>query len=307
MRLSPLARPLTAVVAAVLVAGALAACTTSGSDSDCSQFAPGDTSNAVTVSGEVGGTPVVDLPTPLIANEVQRTVAVAGEGDRIESGAAVLVSYTYYEGASGGSVTESTGVYTASDVNLALGESLVCARPGSRLVLAGPAEDIDAQYAGTSDTLVAVVDIQQVFLGKANGINQLPLDGMPTVVTAVDGTPGLALGYQADVAEPRAATIKAGGGSVVKEGDVIVFQARLFTWSSPTATEATVSGQPDSWSTGRAFVQAPTLEFLGDQTLVDAIVGAKVGSQLLVVIPDAGGTGTTNAFVIDILGIATTD
>lgn len=305
MRLSPLARPLTAVVAAVLVTGALAACTGSPFASDCSEFAPGDASNAVTVSGEVGSTPVVDLPTPLIADEVQRTVAVAGEGDPIPAGAAVLVNYTYYEGASGGSVTESTGVYTASDVNRALGESLICAKAGSRLVVAGPAGDIDAQYDGTDETLVAVIDIQQVFLGKANGVNQLPLDGMPTVVTAVDGTPGLALGYQADVTEARTATIKAGGGAVVKEDDVVVFQARLFTWSSPTATEATVSAQPDSWTTGRAFVQAPTIDFLGEQALVDAIVGSKVGSQLLVVLP--GESGGASAFVLDILGIATTD
>ena len=303
MRLSPLTRPLTA---AALVAVALAGCTASTSASGCPEFAPGDTSNAVTVSGEVGSTPVVDLPTPLIAEEVQRTVAVAGEGEPIAAGSAVLLSYTYYEGATGGTVTESTGVFTASETNLALGESLICATPGSRLVLAGPAQDVDAQYAGTTDTLVAVVDVQQVFLGKANGINQLPLDGMPTVVTAPDGTPGLALGYQADVAEARTATIKAGGGAVVKEDDVVVFQARLFTWSSPTATEATVSSQPDSWTTGRPFVQAPTIEFLGQQPLVDAIVGAKVGSQLLVVIP-GDGTTPTSAFVLDILGIATID
>jgi hypothetical protein len=305
VRLSPLARPLTAVVAAALVAGTLAGCTASAFGADCSEFAPGDASNAVSVTGDVGDTPVVELPTPLIANEVQRTVAVAGEGEPVDAGAAVLVSYTYYEGASGSTVTESTGVYTASDVNGALGESLACAAAGSRLVLAGPAGDIDPQYEGTDETLVAVVDIEQVFLGKANGVNQLPLDGMPTVVTAVDGTPGLALGYQADVTQARTATIKAGGGAVVKEDDVVVFQARLFTWSSPTATEATVAAQPDSWTTGRAFVQAPTLDFLGEQALVDAIVGAKVGSQLLVVLP--GENGGASAFVLDILGIAPTD
>jgi hypothetical protein len=306
VRFSPLARPLTAVVAAVLVAGTLAACSGGPFDAGCTpEFAPGDTSNAVTTSGEIGGTPDVELPTPLIADDVQRTVAIAGDGAVVSSGAAALLSFTYYEGATGSSLTQSTGVYAASDVNLAFGESLVCAREGSRLVVAGPAEELNAQFAGATDTVVAVIDVEQVFLGKANGVNQLPLDGMPTVVTAVDGTPGLALGYQADVTAARTATIKAGGGAVVGEDDQVVFHARLFTWPSADATEATVASQPDSWTTGRPFVQQPTLDFLGEQDLVDAIVGSKVGSQLLVVIPTDGGGA--NAFVLDILGIVTTD
>ena len=46
---SPLARPLTAVIAAVLVSGALAGCTGFSIDGGCTPaFQPGDASNAVT-------------------------------------------------------------------------------------------------------------------------------------------------------------------------------------------------------------------------------------------------------------------
>lgn len=301
MRSSPLARPLTAVAAAVLVTGVLAGCTGSAFGSGCTpEFAAGDASEAVSVSGEVGRTPVVDLPTPLIAEEPQRSVAVAGEGAPIESGSIARVDYVSYDGQTGSVLNEETRFLSASEVGLALGESLVCAREGSRLVLAGPAEELDATYAGATATLVAVLDVHEVFLGKANGVNQLPLDGMPTVVTAVDGTPGLALGYQADVTEARIATIKAGSGATVQEGETVVFHARSFTWSSASATEASLGGI-DSWTTGNPYPIAPTVESMGDETLVEAIVGSKVGSQLLVVLPDE--TGGATAYVFDILGI----
>ena len=38
---------------------------------------------------------------------------------------------------------------------------------------------------------MVVIDVTAAYLGKADGFNQLPKDGMPTVVTAVDGTPGI--------------------------------------------------------------------------------------------------------------------
>jgi hypothetical protein len=239
VRRSPLARPLTVVLAAALVAGTLAGCTGGPFSGGCTPaYQPGDASTAVSVNGEVGDTPAVTMPTPLIATEPERTVTVEGEGEPIPAGATVLASYVYYEGASGASVNESSALYSASDRSLAIGEALVCATAGSRLVVTGPAEQLVADYPGETATLVAVIDIVEVFLGKANGVNQLPLDGMPTVVTAVDGTPGLALGYQAEVVEPRTATIKAGSGAVVADDATVVFHARSFTWSSPTSADA---------------------------------------------------------------------
>jgi hypothetical protein len=303
VRRSPLARPLTVVLAAALVAGTLAGCTGGPFSGGCTPaYQPGDASTAVSVNGEVGDTPAVTMPTPLIATEPERTVTVEGEGEPIPAGATVLASYVYYEGASGASVNESSALYSASDRSLAIGEALVCATAGSRLVVTGPAEQLVADYPGETATLVAVIDIVEVFLGKANGVNQLPLDGMPTVVTAVDGTPGLALGYQAEVVEPRTATIKAGSGAVVADDATVVFHARSFTWSSPTSADASV-GDIDSWSRGTPYVLAPTIEAMGEEVLVDALVGAKVGSQILVVIPDADGAGGATAYVFDILGV----
>jgi hypothetical protein len=312
VRRSPLARPVlvrsaTAVVAAVLVAGALTACSGVSIDGDCDPaFGPGDASSIVTASGDVGDSPAVEFPTPLISDDVERSVLVAGSGEPAAPGSTVLFDIVSFVGATGEAAAESTtALAAADDRKLALGEALACATPGSRIVLTGPAEQIDAQYAGTTDTLVAVIDVTSVFLGKANGVNQLPQDGMPTVVTAVDGEPGITSTYLVAPSEPRTATIKAGGGAVVEEGDLVAFHARSWSWTPGGTTSV---GSIDSWSTGQPFVLEPTADSMaGQQELADAILGAKVGSQVLVVIPGADESAAATVYVFDILGIVPQD
>jgi hypothetical protein len=304
VRRSPLARPLTAVLAAVLVSGALAGCTGFSISGACDPaYAPGDASNAITATGDVGDSPAVEFPTPLIAEETQRSVVVDGEGEPIGAGATVQYELVYYVGATGEALSESTAVLgAASAASLALGEALECATAGSRIVLAGPAEEIDAQYAGVTDTLVAVVDIENVFLGKANGVNQLPQDGMPTVVTAVDGEPGITLTYQEAPEEARAAVIKAGSGAEVAEGDTIIYHGRNWTWAAGLGSKP-VLGQLDTWSGGAPSTLDVDPEVLTDETVLEALTGATVGSQLLLVVPNSSGDGGATVVVLDILGI----
>lgn len=308
MRRSLCARPLTAVIAAVLVSGALAGCTTTFSLSGACvpAFGPGDASSAVSATGDVGNSPAVEFPTPLIADSTQRSVLVEGEGEPAAAGSIVRASYVYFDGASGAGADESRGFFSASGIAAQLGESLECVTVGSRIAVVGPAVDVlDGVQEGTEGTIVAVLDIEAIYLGKANGINQLPQDGMPTVVTAVDGTPGISSTYLPAAEGPRIATIKAGGGATVAEGDAVVFHARSWTWSAGTTSSVTL-GQVDSWSSGTPYAFEPTVEAMnGDETLSDAIVGAKVGSQVLVVIPSADDATSATVYVFDILGILT--
>ena len=298
MRLTPLARPLTAVAAAALVVGALTGCTGSALGGGCTpEFQPGDASKAVSVSGEVGATPVITYPTPLLVETAERSVVVPGDGATAVEGSALLVGVTFRDAASDAVVDAVSGLITASDDFLTLGSSLVCANEGSRLVLVGPSSDIWPQ--APSEYVVAVIDVLQVFLGKANGVNQLPLDGMPTVVTAVDGTPGIALAYSSAPDEVRVSTVKAGGGATVRDGDTVIRHTR--TWSWPRTEGGTPSlGTFDTW----AGFQPRPLDALAesDDPAARAVVGAKVGSQLLVVTPGVDG-GAATIYVIDILGI----
>jgi hypothetical protein len=307
VRRSPLARPLTAVIAAVLVSGALAGCTGLPIGGGCEPaFSSGEASDLITANGDIGGSPRVAFPTPLIADDVQRSVTTRGDGEIVEPGAAVKYTVVYYIGATGEALSESTPVLAAAtEATLAIGEALQCATAGSRIVLAGPAEAIDAQYEGLTDTLVAVIDVENVFLGKANGVNQLPQDGMPTVVTAVDGDPGITLTYQEAPTETRSAVIKAGGGAEVREGDTVIFHGRNWTWPSGVGATPT-QGQLDTWSSGVPSQVDVDPEVLGDEVVYAAFEGARVGSQLLLVIPNESGDGAT-VVVLDILGILADD
>ncbi len=295
---SVLTRPVIAAVAAALVAGVLSGCTGGPFDAGCEPALPaGDASKAVTVSGDVGASPVLDYPTPLIAPTPERSVAVAGEGAPMEEGAVALVRVTITDAASDTVLEVPTGFLTARDSFLALGEAIVCATEGSRIVLVGSAADVWPR-AGV-DTVVAVIDVQQVFLGKADGVNQLPLDGMPTVVTAVDGTPGIALAYTTPPEETRIATIKAGSGAVVADGDRVVYHGRSWNWPASSQGTPTI-GNLDTWASFEAtFLD---IDAASSEPVQQAFLGSKVGSQLLVIVPgDDGGRATI--VVLDILGI----
>lgn len=308
VRRSPLARPLTAIVAAVLVTSALVGCTGASFAGACEPaFEPGDASNAVTATGDIGDSPTVEFPTPLIAEETQRSVLLQGDGEPAAAGSVIRARYTFFDGASGASGTESTDLFSASDLAKGLGESLECVTVGSRIAVIGPvAEVLDGVEEGTEGTIVAILDIEAIYLGKANGVNQLPQDGMPTVVTAVDGEPGISSTYQPIAEEPRTATIKAGSGATVAEGDTVVFHARSWNWLAGTTSTVTL-GDIDSWTTGTPYALAPSMESLNDETLVDAFIGATVGSQILVVIPAEDSASSATVYVFDILGILATE
>ncbi|HWH97181.1 MAG TPA: hypothetical protein VNS80_02340 [Pseudolysinimonas sp.] len=308
MRRSPLARPFAAVIAAVLVSGALVGCTNFSLGGGCEPvFQPGDASSAVTATGDVGDSPAVEFPTPLVADETQRSVLVEGTGEPATPGSIVLANFVYFDGSSGAAAGESLRLFTAGDIAQQLGESLECVTAGSRLAVVGPAADvaagvIDPVTDTTEGTIVIVLDIEAIYLGKANGVNQLPHDGMPTVVTAVNGEPGISSTYQPVSEEPRIATIKAGSGATIAEDDNVIFHARNWTWSAEATNPVSV-GNIDSWSIGSPYSIVPAVETMGDETIVDALIGAKVGSQILVVIPDAETPSTASVIVFDILGI----
>lgn len=310
-----IARPLTAVLAAVIAAGALAGCTASSTPGyGCGpDFTSGDASSTVTATGDVGEAPAVDFPTPLIDTKPQVTVLTEGHGDTVERYDAVSVELTVWEGTKTQSqatpydgTAASRPVYIAGEDAGAFGDALVCAKVGTRLALVAPSEMFSADYDPTAklsgQVQVVVVDIMDAWAGKAEGFNQLPLDGMPTVVTAVDGTPGVSVLAQAPPTKVRTSLIKAGSGAKLASGDTALLQFRQWSWSA----EGSVSvGSTDTWVNHSPAVikldasaqQSASLP----KEFFDALDGVKVGSQVLLVIPDEKGTATI--WVIDVLGV----
>jgi peptidylprolyl isomerase len=308
VRRSPLARSLTVVVAALLVGGSLAGCTGLLSGGGC-EVAPGDASRAVSASGDIGDSPAVEFPTPLIADTPQSSVLTVGDGDVVGTSAVVRGNTAYFDAETGEALAEADQQFVTNEKGFALGAALACATTGSRIAFVGTVGEVSADpqiisfLGGEDATVVAVIDVEQVFLAKANGFNQLPQDGMPTVVTAVDGTPGVSTTYQPVADAPRTAVIKAGSGATVGEDDTVLLMARSWNWT----TERVTLGDVDLWETGVPAAVPPTADaLLGQQALADAILGSQVGSQLLIVIPSEDVPGSATIYVFDVLGLVDT-
>lgn len=306
-------RKIPALFAATALVATLSACTASGPaaiDGCTPAYDAGDSARLVTATGALGSAPDVDFPTPLVTDGAQRATLEAGEGTPAAEGSQVAADFTIYAGSAvtplGGTAYDTTSPTLVSAVtDSAVQAALICAQAGERFALTMTAEQgygagtLEANGIADDDTLVFVFDVSAIYLGRADGVNQLPVDGMPIVVTAVDGTPGISVPSSAPPAELQTATIKLGGGATVAEGDVIV--AHYSVWNWPAAGgEATASSS--SWSEGTAATFTVSSDELPEGFLA-AVTGATVGSQLLVVSPPASEGSANTIMVIDVLGI----
>jgi peptidylprolyl isomerase len=315
---------LTAAALATVLASSLTACAgipgIPGFGGCEPYYESGDTSELVTATGS-GKTspPDVEFPTPLIAVTPEVSTLIKGEGDPIPHRGTVDLRLSVYEGATGLEITNSHDTeagfvrYVAGGDDRALVRAVQCAQVGERLVLTATARQIlgdsvvenPQNGVNPDDTMVLVYDIIASYLGKADGINQLPQDGMPNVVTAPDGRPGITVPATEAPEELRVATVKAGGHETVEDGDNVVVQFSTFTWPAPgdvvNEVDSSWDGVPitvtvDEDATASATEGVPPVA-------AAQLVGTKVGSQLLVVIPPDDVSGETLIVVIDVLGI----
>jgi peptidylprolyl isomerase len=132
-----------------------------------------------------------------------------------------------------------------------------------------------------------------------------PTEGFPEVALADDGTPTVTIPDAAPPQELKIALLKKGDGAKVKDGANVVVHYVGINWNTKAVFDS-------SWSRGAPATFNTSGVIPG---FTAALVGQKVGSQVIVIIPpdqgygpagnppDIGGTDTL-VFVIDILGIA---
>lgn len=299
-------RRFSALVVAASIAATLTAC--SGGSNDCnSGVTSGEASSAVDAPGEVGTAPEVDFPTPLITNSVERSVLVHGDGETVKEGQPVILEATILSGADG-TVLQQTAyaadggsLFALGDQGLpALGTGLECATVGSRVAIVASGEEGAGSAPAAADSVVYVVDVVDAYPARATGADQLPVVGMPAVVTAPDGTPGLTIPNEEAPTDYRMAVLKLGEGDIVEEDDAVVVKITVVDWETEEVTQST-------WETGGATI----IDLSSDTVpagLAQAVAGEQVGSQILAVVPP-GLAGTPEApgastlvYVVDILG-----
>lgn len=330
----PSRRPLRlAALAAVAVPLALAGCTaakpssTSSSPSASAAAAAtptptakpltcassGAASEAVKVSGTFGKAPKVSFTAPLTTKETQRSTLIEGTGPTVKEGDALTVGLVGYDARTGKQLAGSAYGTASLAVDATryipgLARSLDCTKVGERFVSVVPASDAFGTAGSATigvkggDSLVFVVDVRSITPTKATGASKALPGGYPTVVLAGDGRPTVTIPKTAAPKSLKIAESKTGTGATVKSTD-----------------QVTVQYQGVLWRTGKVFDQSwgkSPATFLPSQVVKGfgkALVGHKVGSQVVAIIPPAEGYGSsgqpqvgikgtdTMVFVVDIL------
>jgi hypothetical protein len=303
------------IATAGLVLATLTACSPGSAAADCTPPVPsGDASDLVSVTGDFGSAPTVDFPTPLKTDTTQRSEIIEGSGPGLIEGQQVQLELSIYDAASGEAIqasaydAESARTFPVSDqLGTALSEGLLCAQVGSRLAVVTP-PGVESSGVNTEDSVVFVVDVVKAFLTRADGAPQLPVAGLPAVVLAEDGTPGITVPAGEPPTELKVGVLKKGDGEEITQGSEVMIHFTGLTWK-----EKTVFGS--TWADGApgAVVVDETAEGAGLPGLTEALIGQTVGSQIIAVIPPELAYGeeataqipanSTVVVVVDILGV----
>lgn len=271
-----------------------------------------------TITGDVGSAPDVELFTPIGADESAFNDVVVGDGVALTSPAqSAVIEFSLFSGNTGeliaGTAYEQDQAqlvsidYWAQRVP-AFGTALECATGGSRVLAVITPEDFGAQNLtgfglDEDESVVAVFDVTETFPSKADGAPQYnDAAGMPTVVRAPDGRPGIIVPDSAAPTDLEVQTLLKGDGEKITDGDQVLVNYTGVTWDEKTVFDS-------SWDRSAA-----TFDLAGlIPGFTQGLVGQTVGSQVLIVIPPELGYGAegsgavpadaTLVFVVDILGI----
>ena len=311
-------RAIPALVVTIGLLASLTACATPGAGTAGTCAPSGAASESVTAKGAFGSEPKVNVPAGLTVRGTQVSVLRQGEGRTIGDGTPVLLEYTLVDGATG-AVAQTTG-YTGSTAPLtagstnggALGKALECSRVGDRLAvvmpksaLSGTAATADSGSASSKaeDSAVFVIDVKRAFDARASGTPQLAGDGMPAVVLAPNGAPGITIPSWSAPKENVQHLLRKGDGATLTAKDTVVVKYTAVSWGSSTADSAVVGS---SWTDGSGAQPLPLAKGQIAEGIRKALLGRHVGDQVLAIDHEQGaasGSASASAYVIDVLGV----
>jgi FKBP-type peptidyl-prolyl cis-trans isomerase len=278
---------------------------------------------SIAVSGAFGTKPTVTIPKINPPASLQVHQLISGHGTPVAKGnlaVADLTAYTW-NGTAHKKISElSTGQpqpLTVGSTIPGLDKSLAGSRAGSRLLITIPPKygfgSKGNSQLGVSgkDTLVFVVDVLGFYqkTASAHGTHEVVKGtGLPTVGSSSPGTaPPVHIPQTGPPVTLQSQTLIRGTGPVVKKDRLLVAQYEGVIWRTGKVFDS-------SWQRG-----VPAGFQIGSGQVIkgwdNGLVGKRVGSRVLLVVPPADGYGTqgsaqagikgtdTLVFVVDILGI----
>ena len=286
--------------------------------------------DAIEVTGRVGRNIEVQIDDTYSTDTTYRRILEEGDGDPIEAGQSVSFQNVAVNGRDGtefdnsyeaeGGTGAPTVVMDETQVIPGLVRGLLDVPVGSRVVIAvSPEDGFQAQGCipdlgvEADDTVIFVVDVVDAVtpaepLARAEGTPVDPEPGLPTVELDDTGKPTITIQDGEPPTELVVQPLIEGDGPEVQAGQTLTAHYTGIIWESGEQFDSSWDrGEPSDFQIGVGGV-IPGWD--------EGLVGQKVGSQILLVIPpeqgygeqgnpDAGISGTdTLVFVVDILAAA---
>ena len=287
-----------------------------GSEAVCETYKGGDAVDQIAVEGAFGEEPTTTFPTPLSGTGIETKVIIAGNGGKIVGNQRVALHFTGYNASTGKQFQGSefgTENYIIQDL-LVDGlpnfcDALTGVEVGSRVAVLLDAENahqgqgVESLDIGAEDAIIFVFDVVNAYLQRASGEAKSPEAGLPTVILAPNGQPGIQIPVGDAPTEFKRSVLIEGAGEEVAIGDTVVVHYSGWTWEGAQFDSSWESLAPASFQVSAESVI---------QGFVQSLEGVKVGSQVVAVIPPELGygdtaqgsipAGSTLIFVIDVLG-----
>ncbi|WP_165495114.1 FKBP-type peptidyl-prolyl cis-trans isomerase [Actinomadura roseirufa] len=274
----------------------------------------------VTVRGDFGRLPEVSFPKGAPGGSLAVRTLSRGRGPAAREGDLVVADYVGYRWAGGGRKLLASSfaagrpeAFPTWDLVPGLRRAFAGARAGSRVVASIPPKDgfgdrgDAARQIEAGDTLVYVLDVRGVYSPEAGprGKGQPPVEArLPRV--AAGRAPAVTVPRVAPPAGLQVRTLVRGDGPVVRRGQLLVVEYEGVFWR-----DGRVFGS--SWAAGH-----PSGLMIGIGQVMkgwdQGLVGQRVGSRMLLVVPPSLGYGArglaqagirgddTLVFVVDVLG-----
>lgn len=285
-------------------------------ESNCEAFSGGDAIEQVSVEGEFGSEPTIDFPTPLVGSGIETKVFIEGSGGALVGAQRVALHFTGFNASTGEQFQGSefgTEDYIIQDLIAdskpdfckALTGVKVGSRVGVLLDAANAHEGagVESLGIGAEDAILFVFDVVDAYLPKANGDAKAPEAGLPAVILAPSGQPGIQLPATDAPADFKRSVLIEGKGEEIAIGDTVVVHYSGWTWDGTQFDSSWERGAPASFQVNSEGLI---------EGFVQALEGVKVGSQVVAVIPPELGygdnaqgaipAGSTLVFVVDVLG-----
>lgn len=284
----------------------------------------GGADSGVQVSGAYGQQPRVTIPAKAPAGKLEIRIPIKGKGAEVHRGDLIICDFVGYtwNGSSNRLLASSygsgrPGAFPSGSLVPGLEKALDGQRVGSRVVTVVPPKEgygtngYPALQIAGSDSLVYVLDVVGSYpkTAAAHGASRPQRDPrLPQVsATAAPGRPpAVTIPAAAPPKRLQVRTVIEGSGPEVRGGQVLALQYTGLLWRGGKVFES-------SWRTGRVYATT-----IGAGQVVkgwdQGLVGQRVGSRVLLVVPPAWGYGQkglkqvgikgtdTLVFAVDILG-----